>query len=117
MMAVQPRALLDTDTISALMRGHPAVTRQTRAKRAVRQLETFDQFCATCVILPLTDEIVVKAAEIYAELREQGEPIGDGDILIAASALVSGLSVVTNNEDHFRRVLGLSVENWLQPQR
>jgi tRNA(fMet)-specific endonuclease VapC len=50
-----------------------------------------------------------------AELRRRGEPIGDADVLIAASALVHGLTVVTNNEGHFRRISGLDVENWFRP--
>jgi tRNA(fMet)-specific endonuclease VapC len=42
------------------------------------------------------------------------EPIGDADILIGASALVHGLGIVTNNEDHFRQIPGLQVTNWLR---
>jgi tRNA(fMet)-specific endonuclease VapC len=59
--------------------------------------------------------VVVRAAEIYAALKQRGEPIGDADILIGASALAHGISVVTNNEDHFRRIPGLKVLNWLRP--
>jgi len=65
------------------------------------------------MILPVTDEIALEAAGIYADLRRRGELIGDADTLIAASALVHGLGVVTNNEHHFRRINGLKVENWL----
>ena len=36
------------------------------------------------------------------------------DILIAASAMVHGLGVVTNNERHFQRISDLHVENWLK---
>ena len=57
---------------------------------------------------------MTRAADIYAALRQRGEPIGDADILIAASALVNGLMVVTNNEDHYRRIPGLGVDNWLK---
>jgi tRNA(fMet)-specific endonuclease VapC len=46
-------------------------------------------------------------------LRRRGEPTGDADILIAASAIVRGIAVVTNNEGHFRRIPGLILENWL----
>ncbi len=53
------------------------------------------------------------AADIYADLRRKGELIGDADMLIAASALVHGLGVVTNNEEHFERIAGLYMENWL----
>ena len=64
--------------------------------------------------MPLTDEIVVKAAEIYADLWKRGELISDADILIASSALVHGLGVVTNNEDHFSRIKDLRLQNWLK---
>jgi predicted nucleic acid-binding protein len=40
--------------------------------------------------------------------------IGDADILIAASALVNGFAIVTNNGEHFRRVRNLEVLNWVQ---
>lgn len=82
--------------------------------RALLELQAFDRLCAGSRIVPLTDEAVVKASEIYAELRRRGQPIGDADILIAASALVNGLQLVTNNEDHFTRIPGLIVENWLR---
>lgn len=134
-----PKALLDTDTLSAVMRGTPPVLAKARdylaehgtfsfsiitryeilrglkAKNAIVQLRAFDRLCAGSQIVPLTDEAVVKASEIYAELRRRGEPVGDADVLIAASALVHSLAVVTNNEDHFRRISGLIVENWFRP--
>jgi tRNA(fMet)-specific endonuclease VapC len=64
-------------------------------------------------IISLDDPMAVRAADIYADLKAGGGMIGDADILIAASALVNGLGVVTNNEQHFRRIKGLRVENWL----
>jgi len=133
-----PPVLLDTDTLSVIMRQHPlAVARATtylavhkkftfsmmtryeilrglNAKNATSQLATFERLCANSQILPLTDEIIVKAATIYAVLHRQGRLIGDADILIAATALVYNLTVVTNNENHFRRIGQLSVENWLK---
>jgi len=132
----RPRALLDTDTLSALMRGLPPVLAKAReylaehgafsfsiitryeilrglkAKNAMVQLQAFDQFCTGSRVVPLTDDTVVRASEIYAELRRRGELIGDADILIAGSALVHDLAVVTNNEVHFSRISGLVVENW-----
>jgi tRNA(fMet)-specific endonuclease VapC len=36
-------------------------------------------------------------------------------MLIAAHARHLGATVVTNNEREFRRVPGLSVQNWLKP--
>ena len=34
------------------------------------------------------------------------------DTLTAACALALGLTLVTNNTQHFKRVAGLRVENW-----
>ncbi len=53
------------------------------------------------------------AQEIYAELMRRGELIEDADILIAASCLVEGMVLVTDNEEHFRRIEKLEIENWL----
>lgn len=46
-------------------------------------------------------------------LKQRGEPTGDADILIGASALVHGLIVMSNDEDHFRWIRGLDTDNGL----
>lgn len=130
--------LLDTDVLSAVMRGHAmavakgndylneqgqftfsAITRfellrGLKVKGATRQTIAFENLCAANIILDITDSIIVKAADIYADLHRRGLLIGDADILIAATALVHGYSVATNNERHFGRIANLSIENWLQ---
>ncbi len=130
--------VLDTDILSAIMRQNSVVILKAReylaehgqftfsiitrfeilrglkAKGATRQAIIFDEFCARNIILPLNDEVVVKAADIYADLRGRGVLIGDADILIAASAIVLGLGVVTNNEEHFQRIRNLQLQNWLK---
>jgi tRNA(fMet)-specific endonuclease VapC len=63
--------------------------------------------------LSITDEVVLRAADIYADLYKRGELIGDADILIAASAL-NGYGIATNNEGHFRRINDLHGVNWLR---
>ncbi|TRZ87701.1 MAG: type II toxin-antitoxin system VapC family toxin [Methanosarcinales archaeon] len=55
-----------------------------------------------------------KAAEIYAYLKKEGNLIEDADILMAATALVEDLVLVTNNMNHFGRIKGLELENWLE---
>ena len=52
-------------------------------------------------------------AELRAHLERFGTPIGPNDMLIAAQALASDLTVVSANVDEFRRVPELHVENWL----
>lgn len=53
-------------------------------------------------------------AEIKTLLLSKGKPIGPYDMLIASHARHIAATVVTNNEREFRRVPGLSVENWLK---
>ena len=134
---ILPQLLLDTDTLSFLMRQpaslrHKArpylvehgqftfslitkyeILRGLKAKQAFKQIDRFQQRCTQSLILPIGDDVIERASDIYAELKRRGELIGDSDILIAACALVNGLGVVTNNERHFRRIDGLTVENWL----
>jgi tRNA(fMet)-specific endonuclease VapC len=70
--------------------------------------------CQQSLILPVTEPIVVRAADIYAYLRRQGQLISDADILIAATALHHGLVLVTNNLPHFQRIPNLPISNWAQ---
>jgi tRNA(fMet)-specific endonuclease VapC len=136
-MTIAP-VVLDTDTLSFIMRQDPTVLPKARnylaihqqftftiitryeilrglkAKNAFKQLENFDRLCAVSTILPLTDAAIVEAADIYAHLKNQGTLIMDADILIAASAIVRGMKIVTNNERHFQRIPNIQVENWLR---
>ncbi|MBS9386626.1 MAG: type II toxin-antitoxin system VapC family toxin [Dolichospermum sp. BR01] len=89
------------------------VKRGLFAVKASKQLERFDDFCKDFQIIFLDDlAILEKAAEIHANLRLRGLPIQTEDILIAASAIVKGFILVSNDSD-LLRVEGLSLENWL----
>ncbi len=68
--------------------------------------------CRQSHVVPLTDEIIVLAADIYAHLYPRGQLIGDADILLAATALTHGTILVTENADHFGRIRGLRIESW-----
>jgi tRNA(fMet)-specific endonuclease VapC len=129
--------VLDTDILSLLMRKNSSVLakakeylsehgrftisiitryeilRGLKAKGAQQQALRFEDFCARNAVLPITDDVVLLAADIYAHLYNRGELIGDADILIAASALANGFAIVTNNVEHFRRVKSLEVLNWV----
>jgi tRNA(fMet)-specific endonuclease VapC len=54
------------------------------------------------------------AAEMHAEVRYElrHTPIGERDLLIAASALAHDLIVVTSNTSEFSRIGRLRVEDW-----
>ena len=102
-------------TISIITRYE--ILRGFKVKSASAQERVFERYCGTnTVVLPITEQVIVQAAEIWADLRKRGRPTSDTDILIAATALVGGYGLVTNNERHFRPITGLTVENWLKPK-
>jgi tRNA(fMet)-specific endonuclease VapC len=131
-----PLALLDTDTLSYLMRQDQPVLRSAavylaehgrfnisiltqygilrglKAKQATTQVAAFENFCSANNVLELSKPIVVRAAEIYGDLHRRGTLIGDADILIAATAQVHSLCLVTNNTRHFGGIVGLRLLNW-----
>jgi len=65
------------------------------------------------LVLPETASF--RYAMLRAEVEGAGKPIGGNDLWIAAHALASELTLVTNNEREFKRVPGLRVQNWVQP--
>jgi len=78
-----------------------------------KKLRDFEELMDKSEIITLDREIIEKASEIYAGLKRRGKLIEDADILIAASCLVKGMVLVTDNEEHFRRIESLETENWL----
>jgi tRNA(fMet)-specific endonuclease VapC len=63
-------------------------------------------------VLPVDGQVAERAGEVLADLESRGLKIGTEDVLIAATALVHDLTVVTRNLRHFQRVPGLSAESW-----
>jgi tRNA(fMet)-specific endonuclease VapC len=97
-------------TISSITRYE--VLKGLRASGATTKLRFFEQFCLQNEVLPLTEDILVRAADVYGDLHRRGALINDPDILIAATALVHGLVLITNNQKHFSRITGLQIDNW-----
>lgn len=80
---------------------------------ATRKLALFEQFCQDYPILFLDDlRIFQKASEIHADLTNRGKIIQDADILIAATAIIHSLILVSHDSD-LTRVKDLQLENWL----
>lgn len=66
--------------------------------------------------LPVNAAVAREASRIRRQLRLQGKLIGDFDILIAATALVGDLSLVTRDTRHFKRVTELKVEAYREKE-
>lgn len=88
------------------------VLRGLLAKRASRQLSRFLNTARSSEILPIDLSVLQRAAELWAEAQTQGRPRDDADLIIAATALESGLELVTGNVAHFTWVPGLRVTDW-----
>jgi tRNA(fMet)-specific endonuclease VapC len=131
-----PRYMLDTDTCSYIMRRSPDAVVKRLAKVPVddvcisvitksellfgvevspkrRQDEAaLDAFLRYLEVLDFPDKASSHYAKIRADLKSRGAMIGASDLLIAAHARSLGLTLITNNTKEFRRVRGLSIENW-----
>jgi predicted nucleic acid-binding protein len=130
-------SLLDTDILNEVLKqknanvvGHAAdylsqhgqfamssisryeVLRGLKEKNAAAQLVRFQTFCAKTLVLPIKDEILDAAADLWVIARRQGLTPKDADLMIAATALHHGRTLVTGNTAHFSWVPGLTHENW-----
>ena len=129
-----PRYMLDTDSVSYALRGHGNVGHRivelrpselcisalTEAelrfgadkRRSARLHHLIDAFTAALHVAPFDKECAASFGKLATRLAARGRPIGAMDALIASHAMSLGLTLVTNNERHFRAVDGLKVENW-----
>ncbi len=128
--------MLDTNTISHLVKGHPTVAkrvtavsmaslslsaitegellfglaRRPEAKRlhlAVREL------LRRVDVLPWNSAIAACYGAVRADLERTGKILGPLDLLIAAHALGADATLVTNDRA-FGQVTGLDVEDWTE---
>lgn len=136
--------LLDTDTLSGLMRSAPSPSLLRRVasvppddqatssitlgellygarrlgSRGGGLLERIEQaVVANLPVLAFDEAAARQYGGVRAYLEERGIPIGDADMRIASIALAYDLVVVTGNTRHFARVPSLLVEDWLLADR
>jgi tRNA(fMet)-specific endonuclease VapC len=129
--------LLDTDICSAYIRGEPAVQNRflqyggrlhisiiteaelrqwlLRRRTPPRYLSEAQVLLANVTVLNLDPAIVQEFATVGAALLDQGTPMATPDLLIAATALVNGLTLVTHNTQDYVHVPGLALVDWLIP--
>ena len=130
-----PEYMLDTDTVSFALRGHGRVAArllehrpsqlcissitlaelrfgaETRRWRRLRRLIT--TFVESVEAVAFDQRAADHFGTVATALTRRGSPIGTFDTLMGAHALSLGLTFVTNNTQHFARVVGLKIENWV----
>jgi tRNA(fMet)-specific endonuclease VapC len=82
------------------------------AEDANRERAKVEAFLRPIQVLPFGREEAVHWAKLDATLRRQGSRIETEDAIIAATALASGMTLVTGNAAHFGRVKGLRIVDW-----
>ena len=77
-------------------------------------LARLEVLLAAVIVLPFDEASARRFGNLKAELETRGEPLDDLDLEIASIALENNLTLVTNNTDHFKRIKGLELENWIK---
>lgn len=64
-------------------------------------------------VLPWDQAAIDATIAVKTNLTKAGLVIGDNDTAIAGHAIASGCLLITNNVSEFKRVSGLSYEDWV----
>lgn len=72
-------------------------------------LASFRQFLAGYDVIGLTDPVMEFFARTRSTLRRQGNIVADLDLLIGATAVVNGFTLMTRNLRHFQRIPNLQI--------
>lgn len=86
-----------------------------KSQRPAQNARAVEQFLLPLTIAPFDYDAAVAYGRVRAALEQQGMPIGALDALIAAQAISLSVTLATNNSREFRRVPGLTVEDWINP--
>lgn len=129
------RYLLDTNTVSYIIKGNRPRVRERLLKVAMAEVGisvitegelrfglarkpdatqlkvVVDEFLLRVEVLPWDSEAAKQYANIRAALENIGEPMGNLDLMIAAQVLALRTVLVTSDAV-FRRVKGLKIEDW-----
>lgn len=133
--------MLDTNIVSALMKGDPSsvahlrshdrseivipqpvlaeiaygIERLPRSKRKSALRDRFNLVRSEIGRIQWTDSISEAYGTIKARLEKQGRRIEDFDAAIAAHARHEDVVLVTANAEHLQRVPGIRIEDWSRP--
>jgi len=80
---------------------------------STKKLALFETMCSISGIGSIDRETLETASVIFSDFKKRGITVGDNDILIGAYCLCHDLTLVTNNEQHFKYIANLKIVNWL----
>ena len=79
--------------------------------RAQELLEASQNLLESIAIVLVNEKAAIQFDKL--RLNKKVKKIGRADLLIASIALAHNATVVTRNLQHFKRIPGLKVENWM----
>jgi len=82
-----------------------------KSQNSEKNKAVVNDFVDKIMILPISDSLTIYAKE-KARLRSLGTIISDFDLLIGASAISKGLTLVTKNVSEFIRLTNIKIEDW-----
>ena len=94
-------------TLAELMYGVECSDKKDKNQKAL------DDFLSGIKVIPIFHSLDFYAKE-KARLKKSGKILDDFDLLIGAAAVTQGMILVTNNTNHFIRLTGIELENWIQ---
>ena len=83
-------------------------------ERHIKEPEWLRRFITVLDISDVFDEYALIRCALKQQKKTLDKEIGNFDILIGATALHYGLTVVTDNVKHFEQMPGVKVENWVE---
>jgi predicted nucleic acid-binding protein len=86
-----------------------------RKSAPINRVKAVDDLLSAVAILSVDERVARLCGDVRAQLLDLGKPTATTDLLIAATALVHDLTVVTHNVKDFLGVPKLRVVDWLQP--
>ncbi len=107
-------ALLSGSVVSINAVSYYEIRRGLESTERAEKLAAFDRVCSGIGLLLIDEKAILdEASRIWDGLRQRGVLIEDADILMASIAITKGY-VLVSDDNHFERVPGLVVENWLR---
>jgi len=82
-----------------------------KSEKPEKNKKALDNFLTGFQILPIFHSLDLFAKE-KTRLQKAGTPIDDFDLLIGVTSVTHKLTMVTNNTNHFKRIVGIKLEDW-----
>jgi|JI9StandDraft_2_1071091.scaffolds.fasta_scaffold07480_3 tRNA(fMet)-specific endonuclease VapC len=73
-----------------------------------------EEFLLTLQVIQSDFSIMKRFGLIKAKLKKKNNLVSDADIIIASTVIEKCEFLVTGNTEHFDRINGLKIENWIR---